>query len=272
MILLLSVTHYHNQAEVLEFAKHVNGLALPGGYELHIAVADNSKNWDPDIDGVDNLAVFLPPRNLGYLNGCSFAHKRWCEEKQEHPDWVAVINTDIELSPGFFTRLLGHTFSDKDAVVAPDIRLPSGERQNPHLVHRLSRSKVLNYCRIFGSRVLGRLYFLAHVVRKKKQTLTRNEVSVGGLTTIYAPHGSAIFFRKQYFDAGGCLEYGGFLYCEELHVAEQASLHGLNVVWIPGITLQHNEHSTTSGLNLSRRLDWMYQSYHFILEEYYDRS
>ena len=55
-------------------------------------------------------------------------------------------------------------------------------------------------------------------------------------------------------------------------MAEQALRHGLNIVWTPGIALQHNEHSTTSGLDLSNRLDWMQQSYRFIFEEYYGRS
>ena len=42
-VILLTTAHYFNQVEVLEFARHVNGLYLPGGLELHIAVVDHSE-------------------------------------------------------------------------------------------------------------------------------------------------------------------------------------------------------------------------------------
>lgn len=270
--MLLTAAHYENQEEVLEFANHVNGLELPSDYEVHIAVADNSANWEPNLGGADNLSVFQPSQNLGYLNGCSFALRRWSEDKEGSPDWVAVINTDIELSPDFLKRLLSQSFSDKDAVVAPDILLPSGERQNPHLERRLTKARILLYCWIFGNRMIGRMYLYAHSLRKDKPSLAGGDVSVEEPVAIYAPHGSAIFFRRLYFDAGSRLEYGGFLYGEELHVAEQALRNGLNVVWTPGICLRHNQHSTTGGLDLLMRIGWMHQSYRFILGNYYGRS
>lgn len=271
-IMLLTAAHYQNQEEVLEFANHVNGLELPSDYEVHIAVADNSENWDPEKGRADNLSVFQPSRNLGYLNGCSFALRCWSKESEGSPDWVGVVNTDIELSPEFLTRLLSQAFSDKDAVVAPDILLPSGERQNPHLERRLTRAKILLYRWIFGNRMLGRMFLFSRALRNEKRSLSRNEALVEVPTRIYAPHGSAIFFRRLYFDAGGRLEYGGFLYCEELHVAEQVLQNGLNVVWTPGITLWHNQHSTTGSLDLLKRLDWMHQSYSFIFDTYYRRG
>lgn len=270
-IVLLTATHYFNQAEVLEFAEHINLLELPSGYELYIAVADNSENWDPKLVGVNNLSVVQPSKNLGYLNGCAFALQSWAKETGKRPDWVGVVNTDIELCPDFLTRLLVQPFSDSDAVIAPDIILPTGERQNPHLYQRLGRAQILIYSWIFKIHMLGRLYLFAHAMRKNKRPLSKSDGSNEEPTAIYAPHGSAIFFRRQFFDAGAYLEFGGFLYCEELHVAEQARLNGLKVVWTPGISLQHDQHSTTGQLGSARRFDWMYQSYRFILEKYYRR-
>lgn len=268
-IVLLTVAHYLNQREVLEFVQHANRQELPLGYELHFAVADNSQDWDTQLGEAGNLSVFRPSQNLGYLNGCAFAHRSWNNGNDVIPDWVAVVNTDIELSPGFMLRLLSHPFADKDAVIAPDILLPSGSRQNPFLWRRLTRARIRFYRCIFGSKVLGRIYLYAHGLRSEEQSLPMNDGLDEKPTPIYAPHGSAIFFRRPYFEAGGRLEFGSFLYCEELHVAEQALRNGLNVVWTPGLTLRHNQHSTTSSLDLSKRLDWMHQSYRFIFEEYY---
>ena len=268
-IVLLTATHYNNQSEVLGFTKHVNGLALPAGYELYIAVADNSENWDPELGEINNVSIFRPSENLGYLNGCAFALQCWSNDNKESPEWVGVVNTDIELSPEFMTKLLGQPFSDSVAVIAPDILLPSGERQNPHLGRRLTRIQILLYGWIFGNKILGRLYLLAHALRKEIQSFPRTDELDEQMVTIYAPHGSAIFFSELFFDAGGRLEYGGFLYCEELHVAEQALRNGLKIVWTPGISLRHNQHSTTSNLEMFSRIGWMHQSYRYIFEEYY---
>lgn len=265
----MTAAHYNNQLEVLEFAKHVNGLDLPAGYELHIAVTDNSENWSPKLDGGDNFSVFHPSKNLGYLNGCAFALQSWISERDVRPDWVGVVNTDIELSPEFLTRLLTQSYSDPDAIIAPDILLPTGKRQNPHLRKRLRRAQILIFSWIFKIHMLGHLYLFAHAMRNDSRSLSTSDVSNEAPTVIYAPHGSAMFFRRQFFDAGANLEFGGFLYCEELHVAEQARINGLNVVWMPGVWLRHNQHSTTSRLGMAKRFDWMYQSYRYILEEYY---
>jgi len=268
-VILLAATHYHNEAEVLEFANHVSGLELPNGYMLRIAVADNSENWDSAIDSHGILSVFRPPQNLGYLNGCAFALESWTSERDETPDWVGVVNTDIELSPEFLTKLLTQRFSDNVAVVAPDILLPTGQRQNPHLYRRPGRTQIQIYSWMFKIHWLGRLYLLARRLKGEKRSAPGSVVLGEDPVVIYAPHGSAIFFRRRFFDAGAHLEFGSFLYCEELHLAEQASRKGLDVVWTPGISLRHNQHSTTSRLGMARRFDWMYQSYRYILEKYY---
>ena len=81
-IVLLTAAHYKNQVEVLEFVEHANRQDLPLGYELHIAVADNSKSWDMRHGGANNLTVCRPSKNLGYLNGCSFALQFWSNENE----------------------------------------------------------------------------------------------------------------------------------------------------------------------------------------------
>ena len=271
-IFLLTAVHYNNQAEVCDFVRHVNELMLPDGYEMHIAVTDNSGNWDVEFELPKNVSMFQPKQNLGYLNGCSFALRNWIDEAQESPEWVGLVNTDIELSEDFFPKLLSQSFAKEVAVIAPDIILPSGKRQNPHLLQRMSKSRLKLYCWIFGNKVTGCLYILANALMEGKRSIEKRVWEGKSPITIYAPHGSAVFLRRSYFDSGGHLESDGFMYGEELHVAEQALRYGLKVVWTPGITLRHNQHSSTGGLSMFQRIRWMQQSYESILENYYDKN
>jgi len=65
-------------------------------------------------------------------------------------------------------------------------------------------------------------------------------------TEIYAPHGSFIIFSREYFERGGSLKPGAFLYAEELFVAETCRRLGLKAVYWPVIQVAHDEHVSTA--------------------------
>jgi len=65
---------------------------------------------------------------------------------------------------------------------------------------------------------------------------------------IYAPHGSFIALHRSYFERGGSLEYGAFLFGEEIFIAETARRLGLTVLYEPSVRIEHTERSTAAGL------------------------
>src|SRR3954469_4439982 len=70
---------------------------------------------------------------------------------------------------------------------------------------------------------------------------------------IYAPHGSFLVLSKEYFRAGGTLDFPCFLFGEEIYLAENLRRLGLDVVYEPSLEVVHQEHKSTKLLK-SREL------------------
>ena len=70
-------------------------------------------------------------------------------------------------------------------------------------------------------------------------------------TRIYAAHGSFLIFSRSYFDAGGYIDDGFFLYGEELTVGEICLRLGLRVSYEPDLRVWHHGHRAT-GRRLNR--------------------
>jgi GT2 family glycosyltransferase len=65
---------------------------------------------------------------------------------------------------------------------------------------------------------------------------------------IYAPQGAFIAFHRSYFERGGTLDHGAFLFGEEIFVAETARRLGMTVMYDPALVIEHTERSTAAGL------------------------
>jgi len=63
---------------------------------------------------------------------------------------------------------------------------------------------------------------------------------------IYAPHGSFMILGASYFQKGGNLRHGTFLYAEEILVAETARDLGLRIRYVPALEVRHAEHASVS--------------------------
>jgi len=62
---------------------------------------------------------------------------------------------------------------------------------------------------------------------------------------VYAPHGAFMIFAREYFERGGTLDVGAFLFAEEGFVAETCRKLGLDVLYDPTIEVLHDEHVST---------------------------
>ena len=263
---LLSAVHYRNEAQVRSFVAHLRGLPLPPGWRLAVAVADNSASWSTLADLPPDVKVYKND-NTGYLGGCAFAYEAWREASGQTPAWLGVVNTDLEFAPDFFQRLLAHALPDSVGIVAPNVLLDNGARQNPFMRSRPLRSWLYAYMLVWRNRRLSRLWDLGFVTKQKLDALRSPRLQAAP-EKIYAPHGSAVFLRDTLL-ARLTLDYRGFMYFEELHLAEQARGAGLDVWWLPDLVVQHHQNATTGGVGARRRWRWKYKSTQVILEDYF---
>jgi GT2 family glycosyltransferase len=91
--------------------------------------------------------------------------------------------------------------------------------------------------------------WLAPIVRKGRKRLRVENAQES--FQIYAPHGSFLIFSRKYFEAGGVLDDGCFLYGEEITVAETCWQLGLPVIHDPKLKVSHRD-SQTLGRTLTR--------------------
>lgn len=222
------------------------------GYALSIIVADNGPSAS-DLSSIKNAYRNSPiirfevmPHNLGYFGAAHFSlNTVW---KDRSFDWLIVSNADIRMLQSDFCSRLAHLVSGVDAVIAP--RIVSGRTgldQNPIQTRRPSA------LRINLHRIISRVPFLFWLMQAQstlrlaiKSRLHRKPPQLATESTrIYAPHGAFIIFSKEYFERGGSLNAGAFLYAEEIFVAETCRSLGLGVVYSPSFEVLHEEHVST---------------------------
>lgn len=260
---------YHDAGRVRVFVEHLRRLRLPDDSELHVLVTDNAAQSRSTIPGAEVLPA---PRNLGYLGGCVHALDTWLAREQRLPDWVCISNTDLELASDFLERLATEAWPEDAGVAAPDICLVNGARQNPLLWRRPSRVMMLAYAVLARSRLFAFAFNAGtqfrHDMRQVFRFMARPEKS----TSIYAPHGSLMAIHRRFFERGAALAYGGTMYGEEIHVAEQARRAGLRVVWRQDLRAVHDQHATLRHVSRAQQHQWLAESASVLWRDYFGRE
>jgi glycosyltransferase involved in cell wall biosynthesis len=221
------------------------------GCTLTIVIVDNSPSESElstvreTYGGVSGIRFERMSQNLGYFGAAYAAFNSIF--KARLPDWTIVSNADIRLQqPGFFKLIAA--LPPEMGIVAP--RIISGQTgldQNPFLRRRPSRSRMLLNRIIPRVGLLAWLLEVQCVVKRRirsKFALKRID-SERIARKIYAPHGAFIVFGSRYFQAGGSLNVGAFLFAEEKYVGETCRRIGIEVTYAPWLEVKHEEHIST---------------------------
>jgi GT2 family glycosyltransferase len=243
---LVLAINYRSEPDALRLAGDLGAQA--GGPEDRFVFVDNTAHQFPAprlaaIAANDPRFRYFPAgANLGYFGGAAWGREQLLAEGMR-PDWTIITNTDIRIpDPAFLTRLAGIRGA---AVVGPRIVSGlSGQDQNPYLPVRPDGRRMRWYKWMFASHLRLSAYEFAARVKKKVQQRHSAEVRDAG--PVYAVHGSFLALHRSYFEAGGGITPGTFLFGEEILVAEHARRLRLEVRYDPTLEVLHAEHATTS--------------------------
>ena len=274
---VLYIVVNHRRAQLCAELAH-KILAMPKSGQTDVMVIDNSEA-DEDAHFLaalapnDRLIIATPPRNLGYFGGADFGLTSYLE-KAALPDWDIVSNPDIDFPDDHFLGALSAMPSQPDiGALAPDIRLApektlwsQGVPQNPMMEKRPSGARMRLLEMIYRIPALYRLMELRHRwhVRRKMLAVPSRQARA-----VYAAHGSAIVFARRYFESGGNLRHGVFLYGEELFVAEELRLRNLKCLFEPQLRLCHVGGSTTGALKIGRVRRFNYEAIRYLRRRYF---
>ncbi len=280
-LLWLIAVNYHREAETRSFVKAFR--ALDEANRMQILVVDNTEesNKSQLLHQFDSpngsVRVLRPGKNIGYFGGAAWGLKKLLE-KDVLPDWVAVSNTDIcPVDKDFLQILAGISAQQPASVVAPAITaMPSGRQQNPYMRKRLTYARMVINVLLFRSTFL---YGVWEKISGLKHSVTNwFRKKMGSLSLclepclLYAPHGSFILFHRSYFEEGGNLDFGAFLFGEEIFIAETARRLGLEVHFEPALALIHQEHAATGLLKNKRMVQYLSESADYLFHTFYRKK
>jgi GT2 family glycosyltransferase len=256
--LTITVNFQHPEC-TLQFLKSAS--RLESFSACHVAIVDNNSADDSvrrlrkAVSEFRNVQLLESPRNRGYFGGAKWALEQYLAQ-HSIPDWVIVCNNDIVFEdPRFLSRLL-----EKDpmaaGVIAPAIVSGlTGYDANPSIRRRPGPIRMLRY-RFWLSNyyTMWLKQWLSPFVRRVRYRFSLRRASRNAASReIYAPHGSFLIFSRKFFEVGGFIDDGFFLYAEEFCVAEMCRRLGLPVIHDSGLRVWHEEGQST-GRMLSRSL------------------
>lgn len=256
---LLICVKYGSDAETAEYLDSLR--QLHGQPSLQVLVVDNTvgSEWR-ETTRDSNVTFVRSEENLGYFGGARNGLSRYLRE-HALPDWVIVSNVDLLITDArFLDKLAVLRSKPRLGIVAPSIRSAlTGRDQNPFMRTRPSSARMHAYKWLFRSWLLLNAYELASAAIHKVRSAARLRPEVSASLsenlgeTIYAPHGSFLIFSREYFRAGGNLDFPRFLFGEEIYLAEELRKLGLDAVYEPSLQVVHREHKSTKLLK-SRKL------------------
>ncbi len=249
---MVITVNYKGADASLKFLESMSRLA--GFTAVEVIIVDNASadgsaaRISQCISNLANVSLLESQTNRGYFGAANWALQQYLT-RGFMPDWVIVCNNDILFQDSEFLFNLFQRDPSTVAVLAPAViaRL-TGADANPFLRRRPSNWQMQRYklwlshyyLTWFKQWLAPYVRILGHHVREWRSGATKPVH-----TRIYAPHGSFIIFSRAFFDAGGAIDDGFFLYAEEFCVGEMCYRLGLPVIHDADLRVWHNAHQTT---------------------------
>lgn len=256
--LLFLCVNYADDANTLALISSVRDQTAAD--HVAIIVVDNTERskstgrLKTELAGASRVTLLEPKTNLGYFGGAAWGLEQYRATHANLPEWLILSNPDIIIpAPDFLEQLLARGAGHAHAVIAPSIRSAvTGQELGVFMARRPSPWQIRMYKYLFRFYPTLLLYETLSLMNNRLaklwhrlKTIPQSPAPPAAIRPIYAPHGSFIIFRKTYFASGGSLQYGAFLFGEELFIGESARHLNLTVAYDPALVVIHKEHAVT---------------------------
>jgi len=226
-----------------------------------LIILNNSINVNlQDLNG-PKTRILNAGENLGYFGGVKFGIEKFPAEDMEY---IIICNNDTQILSSDFFRIVEQKLKMFD-VIGPSIRTLTGSEQNPHREVPPSAIVKIYYRIYFAS------YLAAVILTKLRRMLDFPKSKITSDTSekrIFSAHGAFIIIGKEYFNRGGYIDDGFFLYGEEDSMGAISQENNIRVGYCPELKVLHKE-SKTIGKGLSRRkYKFQRRAYKYIRKKY----
>ena len=246
--------NFNTEAEITSLLKSIRPV---GSLSISVIIVDNSDTFDCrylsvlNIDSI-NIEVLKPGENLGYFGGVRFG----------------LDEAAIDLGAGYLM------IANPDLVfsaVAPKItNRPSGDEANPFLRRRPSRQWM--QFRRFVHRYPLVLFFydlLSNMKQRWRAKFNDPRLNASNYEQVYAAHGSLFIMSSSYITNGCDFDHKGFLFGEELYVAEMCFEKNLRTIYCGSLEVTHYQHASISKLRTKQFAGYAFESLTFLKARFF---
>lgn len=226
--------------------------------DISVVIVDNAS---PDPNEKNRLVtlqeryqfeLIFSSKNQGFSAGNNIGLK-WANEIGA--SWALIINPDVELrDPNYISHVMHEKEKwEKVAVIGTDVRLPSGERQNPQRESSYWES------------VLWPIETLKSKIDKKRNRyLCENTTGYCEKVT-----GACFFIELSAAREMGYLDENVFMYSEEAILSAKVKGLGKKLLYVSGVTANH-EHYAAKKANSAGRMIKFLKSREYYYTNYSD--
>lgn len=234
---------------------------IPGD-NLQLVIVNNSKEVSLAALESENVAIINSDKNRGYFGAFKFALEKY---PLDDVDYVIVCNNDVEFVNDVFFEVLNQKLQKYD-IIAPSVKTLDNIEQNPH--RETSPSLFRKYYYFFYFSCYCFAVFMNNIISLKKKYKKGNPVKNENERKIFSAHGACIIFNRSYFERGGKIDAGYFLYGEEDSVAAQADILGLKIGFVPHLKIKHSESVSTGKRFSKNKYRFQKKAYRYIKNKY----
>lgn len=259
------------EKETLEYAKNFEKFTNKD--QISLCVVDNRASEDSslqnDLQALDcDVEYFVAQGNLGYMNGCLFGTRMFKEKYDYLPKWIVISNTDISYDNyNFYERFLSKEYANDIWCVGPAVLDNRSGYINPYYKQRLSLKHVNRIINFFSNKHKAKLYTSLSKIKSKIANKSKEKQPS---QYVYANHGCFFALRKEFFEALGDEQFGGFLYEEENFVAEIILEYGKKSFYDSYLEVVHNANLVTGKFDISKKAKYIHNSMSYIKRRFYE--
>jgi GT2 family glycosyltransferase len=249
--------------------------------EICVVIVSNGLKSDQStipssyLSPLENLSIVNSDKNRGYFGGLKMGLEWFRKTHGGLPSWIIACNNDIRIEQTDFFEKLSRLEHGNVGVIAPEIICSeTGLDQNPFMLRRPGRWRIgelhfwlRSYYLAFIHEEMSLWKSRAEALRRRFLRKSEEPCKKPG-ARIYAAHGAFLIFSRQFFELGGFLDDGFFLFHEEISIAEICWKLGLAIFYHPQLSILHDEHSTIGRRFTRTTYLYQKQSFHHLMANY----
>lgn len=266
--------NYNNSTLTLNCIESIFSAHRDPSIEIKIIIIDNAsiseeiellKNWKQKQQLNSPVIFRFLNTNLGYFKAFNIGFELLSEEDKK--SYIIIGNNDLKFDKDFINILRSKQFKSDVFVIAPNIINNQGLHQNPHLIKKLSRVRLLYYKLYYLHYTLAiMLNIIAMIFPYRSEK--KNKLGFEQSRYITMGFGACYILTPRFFTVFQSLDDYLFLMGEEGMLANQILKVGGRTYYDNSLIVFHDDHASFKKIPSQRIYEYNRESFYLTKKHY----